>query len=372
MLALPPQVAARVLPADSPEAPPAKALGERAQMHLPGVQFYFTEPLVHPRFPAGVFLITTPWLITIEPQGATWRLEADQAAFATARPAQTGGPQRGARPAVPGYPAVAAAKDAVATDDSSDGAAWAVAEGAWPHRRLAARYGDGSVCDVWSVTLCDDDRASPVSELRWRECASAGELAAEVWRQVLAADGGAFAAQVRGARSGRSLATLGAAVWARPPHLWPAFVDQNTGHAQPCDDPMISANAGTRALRPFTRSAHPGLFWAGAHARNRKEMTRMDSAVESGVAAAEAALARVPRAHVCANAGPRRACLADWDAGLQAGPARLWPWLLLPARTLDRALYALGLPHCFRLVTALLPAASVVALVALAALLLVL
>ena len=140
------------------------------------------------------------------------------------------------------------------------------------------------------------------------------------------------------------------------------------------DDPRISANAGTRALRPSTRSAHPGLFWAGAHARNRKEMTRMDSAaVESGVAAAEAALARVPRAHVRASsAGPRRACFADWNAGFQAGPARLWPWLLLPARTLDRALYAAGPPHCLRLVPALLPAASVVALAALAALLLVL
>ena len=341
VVALPPQVAADVLPARSPEAVTARALGAAAQLHMPGVQFYFAEPLVHPQFPAGVFLLRTPWLLTIEPQGATWRLAIGERLSES-------------RPATASQLTACEARDAAAAFAATPVAEQRAQRAPWPHCRVAERYGAGDVCDVWSITLCDDDRISPVTGRPWRQHSRA-ELVAEVWRQLLAAED--FATQVRGANSGAALAAVR---FARPPNVWASFVDARTDRMRRSDEPMISANAGTWALRPATRSVHVGLFWAGTHVRNRKEVVRMDSAAEAGVAAAEAALKRVPAAHVCARtaaAAPPRACLADWEAGLRDGPGRFWPRALAPVRAFDRLLYACGLPHFARLLPALLLAA---------------
>jgi hypothetical protein len=330
--ALPPHISARVLPVNSSERVSMTALAKCGLVYLPGIQFFFDEPLAQASFPAGVFSVHTPWLLTIEPQASTWRLDprgiAASCFFGASAPSssRTSGKLFG-------------------TELNADAAADRDRLGRWPHTRVAQVYGNGVVKDVWSVTLCDNDRVGvhAASGRRWDECTE-DQVVAEVWSQLVADT--SFSNTVRGAVSGRSMSAIrfvGA-------HVWQSFVRRDAdgvGRMQRGIEPMVSSNAGSWQHRPRTQSrAHPNMMWASAYVQNQKEIVRMDLAVQAGIMAAEGVLKLVPTEDRNVNvAAAPRDFVASWDADTDRGPPRLFPWLCAPLRLLDRTFWSCGLSH---------------------------
>lgn len=295
--ALPPQVATRVMPLTAVEQPALRELSKRAQMHMPGLQFYFNEPMRQPDFPAGVFLPETQWSLTIEPQGATWRQ----------------GGSMGTREE-------------------------------WPNDGMRRLYGDGRIADVWSVTICDDDRLG-MNGKRWIDC-TRDECIAEVWAELIAES--LFSETVRGAESGRSMQEVG---YARV-HVWNTFVNPETLHMQHSIEPMVSSNVDTWRYRPNVLSkSYPNMLWSHAYVQNVKEMIRMDAAAEAGVMAAEYVI-RSASSTVVVDASassplvdykrqqPVRDVVHVYSKRTIHGGDRWLPMLLWPVRALDSLFYA--------------------------------
>jgi hypothetical protein len=87
------------------------------------------------------------------------------------------------------------------------------------------------------------------------------------------------------------------------------------------------------------------MMWASAYVQNRKEVVRMDAAMEAGIMAAEGVLKLVPAADQSAGAPAARDFVATWAKDTDRGPRRLFPWLCAPVRLLDRAFWSCGLSH---------------------------
>ena len=303
-------------------------LGALQEQEMVGAQLFWPQPVALAAPLAGMFLLDTPWQIIILPQAAFWARSHDPAVWGSA---------------------------------------------------FAARYGDGAVRDLWTVTLCDQRRpGGPAARNHpWPRC-SLAEVRAEVWVQLRGS--ASLAAACRGADGGVTWAALSMPRIA----IWRSYQPTGAlgggarlearlgGEARLGEEarlrtwePKTSPNAGSRALRP--RHPHDGapwrnLLWAGVWAGGPKEMHRMETAASNGFAAAETILAHRAAAEGATTRYTGHGGNPAVAAHRQAAP-RAWPWLFGPVRVLDAGCYALGLPHPLRMLPAALLAALAVFLI---------
>ncbi len=147
----------------------------------------------------------------------------------------------------------------------------------WPGIDFAATFGDGTVQDCLSVDISDWDSPGLFGKPA-REC-SAQEVAADVW------------AQLSGALNGGGDPVLPGDLV----HSW--FLDPAvTGLGGPGParnaEPLFINTVGSWDDRPEAGTGIDNLFIAGDYARTEVDLATMEGAVQSGLAAVNALLAR--------------------------------------------------------------------------------
>jgi len=295
--ALPIEAVAAVLPPDYPARQQFARLATIMRQDMVGVQLYWRQPVLFDMPRTGVFLNDSPWQLLIEPQGVFWSSPDPATATATATTSSSSHRRR--------------------TDD------------------IGARYGDGTVHDIWSITLCDSVRPGFLLGKRWRDC-TRPEIFAEVWHQLTRSD--VLVGGCRGA-DGTSLDRLQVRAW----HLWASWQPDRNGTLDTWE-PKSSPNAGSLLLRPPAQSHYENLLFGAVWAQSSKEMQRMETAAENGAAAARVILERQRQTAPHTGAAATGAAAVALPP-VRHKPPRAFPVVFGPVRVLDRVMLALGLPH---------------------------
>jgi uncharacterized protein with NAD-binding domain and iron-sulfur cluster len=183
----------------------------------------------------------------------------------------------------------------------------------WPGD-FASKYGDGTVHDVLSIDISDWDTPGILYGKTAKQC-TREEIAAETWAQMKASvnDG-----------SRPMLRDEDVAQWFLDPGVqWNAALGTNTN-----ETPLLVNTVGSYPNRPEARTAIPNFFLSGDYVRTDIDLATMESANESGRAAANALLE---------------------EAGSTAPRAREYklvePAELAPLRAIDAERHRAGLPH---------------------------
>jgi hypothetical protein len=282
--ALPIEVVARLLPLDYPERDRFTQLAHITRQDMVGVQLYWRQAVWFAMPRTGILLLDSPWQLIIQSQGVFWE------------------------------PSVPTAGD----------------------RGMGARYGDGTVHDIWTITLCDAVRPGLLLGKRWRDC-TRPEIFKEVWHQLTRSE-----ALVNGCRGadGTPLNRLEVRLW----HLWDTFQPGRNGTLSTFE-PKASPNAGSLALRPPTQSFYDNMFFGAVWTQSSKEMLRMETAASNGAAAARCILECRRKHAPCSSDSLPSSCAPPALLPMQSLPPRAFPLVFGVVRVLDRLMLALGLPH---------------------------
>jgi uncharacterized protein with NAD-binding domain and iron-sulfur cluster len=201
----------------------------------------------------------------------------------------------------------------------------AIDQGLFWARDIAARYGDGTVRDIYSVDISDWFTPGIVFGRPAAEC-TPRQIAAEVW------------AQLKRALNSKQQTVLADDMierWFLDPAI---HYPHGTGRAAANREPLLINSAGSLDNRPEATTALPNLFLASDYVRTDIDLATMEGANEAGRKAANAIL------HA---------------AGSSATPASLgtlWqPAELAVLRDTDAALYRAGLPNALDVVPAGVP-----------------
>ncbi|MET8654471.1 hydroxysqualene dehydroxylase [Nocardia aurea] len=176
---------------------------------------------------------------------------------------------------------------------------------------FAARYGDGSVRECLSVDISDWDSPGILYNRPAKQC-TATEVAAEVWAQLC-----------EWLNTGTD--------WLRREDIHSWHIDPGitwSGGTTRNATPLLVNTVGSYDHRPDAHCAIPNLFFGGDHVRSHIDLATMESANESGRAAANAIL----------------------DAADDpAERAAIFPLVALPifepAKRIDADRFRAGLPH---------------------------
>ena len=275
-----------------------------------GVQLYWQEAIPLQLPVTGLFLMDTPWSLLVEPQAAVW-----------------------AR--------------------SRNAAAWSA--------NLQDHYGDGTLHDLWTVTLCDQRTPSIglPSPKPWPLC-SRDELSREVWHQLQSSK--LLASQYL-ALHGESWTRIAPPVRIEP---WYSF-QTSTGNSNNSNnsnnprrsldppatlqtwEPKSSPNAGTRELRPCSvkdGSLWRNLLWAGVWVAGPIEMHRMETAASNGFAAAETILRYDAEGRDIRFTGHGASAVVMRH---RSPSPRAWSGWFGIVREMDALCFAVGAPHALTL-----------------------
>lgn len=190
------------------------------------------------------------------------------------------------------------------------------------------RYKGGKIQDSWNVGLCDARRQGSFITKSWLDCSPREIYDEIVWQLHHTLS---LTSQVTSVDTGISIKDMSPVGY----NLWQGY--QYVRGKETTRDPKFGPNKLTYTLRPRTQSPHfKNLLFSTVYVSNPFTPILMDQAANAGVLAA--------REIVPSSNNTREA-----DELAQADRFdRVFPWLLLPFRAIDRMCWQVGLGSPWR------------------------